>query len=94
MKKKRKWIVNQLKKKRPVQDIALAQKVSRVSVWKIWQTYKKWDEEGLCDHKTGRLFEPLNPKFYQRVIDEWQKQRCDARKLHTILKKKKDLEFH
>jgi len=71
-----------------VQDVALAQKVSRISVWKIYQTYKKWSYDGLRDHKAGRLFEPLNSKFYQRVIDEWQKQRCDARKLHTILKKK------
>lgn len=71
-----------------MQDIALAQKVSRVSVWKIWQVYKKWGVEGLRDHKAGRLFEPLNPKFYQRVIDEWKKQKCGARKLHVILKKK------
>ena len=76
-----------------MQDVALAQKVSRISVWKIYQTYKKWSYDGLCDHKTGRLFEPLNPKFYQRVIDEWQKQRCDARKLHTILKKKRIWSF-
>lgn len=71
-----------------MQEVALAQKVSRISVWKIYQAYKKWGYEGLCDNKTGRVFEPLNAKFYQRVIDEWQKQRCGARKLHAILKKK------
>lgn len=71
-----------------MQEIALAQKVSRITVWKILKTYKKWGEEGLRDHKAGRLFEPLNHKFYQRVIDEWKKQRCGARKLHVILKKR------
>lgn len=40
------------------------------------------------NHKSGRLFEPLNPKFYDGVVDEWKKQRCGARKLHAILKKK------
>jgi len=34
------------------------------------------------------LFESLNPKFYKGVVDEWKKQRCGARKLHAILKKK------
>lgn len=71
-----------------MQEVALAQKVSRISVWKIWQAYKKRGVEGLRDHKAGRFFEPLNPKFYQRVIDEWKKQHCGARKLHAILKKK------
>lgn len=68
--------------------VALAQKVSRMAVWKIWQAYKKFGDDGLKDHKAGRLFEPLNANFYNCVVDEWQKQRCGARKLHVILKKK------
>src|SRR4030065_719423 len=72
----------------PSGKVALAQKVSRVAVWKIWQAYKKYGDDGLKDHKPGRLFEPLNAKFYRRVVDEWKKQKCGARKLHAILKKK------
>ena len=68
--------------------VALAQKVSRMAVWKICKAYKKYGNDGLRDHKPGRLFEPLNPKFYRRVVDEWKRQRCGARKLHAILKKK------
>jgi len=59
-----------------------------MAVWSVWQAYKRDGEEGLRDHKPGRLFEPLNPKFYARVVDEWKKQRCGARKLHAILKNK------
>ncbi|MFH1669896.1 MAG: DDE-type integrase/transposase/recombinase [Candidatus Woesearchaeota archaeon] len=72
----------------PSGRVALAQKVSRMAVWKIWQAYKKYGKDGLKDHKAGRLFEPLNNQFYKRVVDEWNKQRCGARKLHAILKKK------
>ncbi len=71
----------------PPGQVALAQKVSRMAVWKIWQKYKTYGEIGLKDHKPGRLFEPLSPKFYERVLQEWKKQRCGARKLHAILKK-------
>lgn len=72
----------------PPSKIALAQKVSRMTVWKIWKAYKKYGDDGLNDHKPGRLFEPLNVKFYRRVADEWDKQRCGARKLQVILKRK------
>ena len=68
--------------------VALAQKVSRMAIWKIACAYKKYGVDGLKDHKAGRLFEPLNHKFYNCVIEEWNKQRCGARKLHFILKKK------
>lgn len=71
----------------PPGQVALAQKVSRMAVWKIGRAYEKFGEEGLKDHKAGRLFEPLSSKFYSQVITEWKKQRCGARKLHAILKK-------
>ena len=58
-----------------------------MAVWKIRKSYKKYGEEGLKDHKPGRLFEPLNPKFYNKVVGEWRKQKCGARKLHAILRK-------
>ena len=58
-----------------------------MTIWKIRCAYSKFGEDGLRDHHPGRLFEPLNPKFYRKVVDEWKKQRCGARKLHAILKK-------
>lgn len=61
--------------------------ISRMAVWKIKQCYKKWGEEGLKDHKPGRLFEPLNPKFYDLVVEEWKKNKCGARKLHAIMER-------
>ena len=66
----------------------MALKVSRMGLWKIKQRYEKWGAEGLRNHKPGRLFEPLNHKFYELVKKEWDKNRCGARKLHAILKKK------
>lgn len=69
--------------------IALSMKISRMAVWKIEQKYKRWGEEGLKDSKPGRLFEPLNHKFYDLVVAEWKKAKCGARKLHAILKKKR-----
>lgn len=88
MEKKRKWIIKQVKKCMPKTKIAMAMNISRMAVWKIEQGYKEWGEECLKDHKPGRLFEPLNPKFYDLIIKEWKKQKCGARKLHVIFKKK------
>src|SRR3989338_3465884 len=70
----------------PIKSIALAQKITRKSVWEIKKKYKKYGEHGLKDHKSGRLFEPLNPKFYNLVANEWKRYKCGARKLHAILK--------
>lgn len=66
----------------------MAQKISRKSVWEIRKKYEKYGEEGLKDHKPGRLFEPLNSKFYNLVIEEWKDNKCGARKLYAILKRK------
>ena len=62
--------------------------MSRITVWKIRQAYKKFGVAGLRDHKAGRLSEPLYTQFYTRLVEEWKRQRCGARKLHAILKKK------
>jgi hypothetical protein len=59
-----------------------------MALWKIEQRYKKWGLDGLKDHKSGRLFEPLNKKFYQLVVQEWKKNKCGARKLHKVLERK------
>jgi putative transposase len=72
----------------PKSNIAMAMKISRMALWKIEQRYNEWGEDGLKDHKPGRLFEPLSPKFYNLVVKEWKKHKCGARKLHIIFKKK------
>lgn len=59
-----------------------------MGLWKIKKRYEKDSDYGLKNHKPGRLFEPLNPKFYDLVIKEWKKNKCGARKLHVILRKK------
>ena len=59
-----------------------------MALWKIEQRHKKWGGDGLKDNKPGRLFEPLNHKFYILVVAEWKRYKCGARKLHAILKKK------
>ena len=59
-----------------------------MALWKLEQRYNKYGEDGLKDHKPGRLFEPLSAKFYDLVVDEWKFYKCGARKLHFIVKKK------
>ena len=57
-------------------------------MWEIRKKYEEWGDLGLKDHKPGRLFEPVSPKFYDLVVKEWNKYKCGARKLHAILKKR------
>src|SRR3990167_2597789 len=71
-----------------IKNVALAQHITRKSVWELKTKFEKYGEDGLIDHKPGRLFEPLNSKFYDLVIEYWKKYKCGARKLHAILKKK------
>lgn len=62
--------------------------MSRVNVWRIQKKYEEWRDDGLKDHKPGRLFEPLNNNFYNLVKEEWNKNKCGARKLYVVFKKK------
>lgn len=71
-----------------IKSIALAQKVTRKTIWEIRKKVEKYSEDGLKDHKPGRIFEPLSSEFYNLVVHEWKRYKCGARKLHAILKKK------
>ena len=71
-----------------MKEIALAQKIDRSNVWRIKQKYEEWGDSSFKDHKPGRLFEPVSPKFYDLVVKEWKRYKCGARKLHAVLKKK------
>lgn len=86
--KKRRWIIRHLKQGKPKNQICLAMKISRMALWKIEHRYKQHGKESLKDHKPGRLFEPINSKFYDLVVQEWRKHKCGARKLKAILTKK------
>lgn len=59
-----------------------------MALWKIEQKYDECGDYGLKDHKPGRAFEPLSQKFHDLVKTEWKKNKCGARKLHIIFKKK------
>ena len=66
----------------------MAQKISRVSVWNIRRAFKKFGNDALKDRTCGRPVEQLNPRFCKIVVKNWQEQRCGARKLHVILRRK------
>ena len=85
--KKRRWIVQQIKRGIPTNKVASAQRVSRITVWKIKNRYQRDGELSLKDHKPGKLPVSLAPKFYDLVISAWRRNKCGARKLHAILKK-------
>lgn len=59
-----------------------------MALWKIEQKWKNDGEYGIKDHKVGRLFEPLNAKFYNLIVEEWKKNKCGARKLYQVLFRK------
>jgi transposase InsO family protein len=59
-----------------------------MEIWRIERKYNKWGEEGLKTHKSGRPFESLNSKFYDLVVKGWKRNKCGARKLHAIMKRK------
>jgi putative transposase len=66
---KRAWIVRQILKGKPVGIVALAQKVSRISVFKTIRAYKEFGWAGLRDHKTGRPETVLNPRAEIMIFD-------------------------
>lgn len=67
--KKRVWVVKQVLKGIPVNKVALAQKISRISVFKIMQKYKECGWEDLKDHKTGRPETKLNKNAEIMILD-------------------------
>lgn len=86
--KKRKWIIRQIRKGMLKKDIASAMKVSRMAIWKMEQKYNKLGKESFKIQSPGRPFEPLNPKCYALLVEEWKKNKCGARKLHAVMKRK------
>jgi len=71
-----------------VQKIALAQKVSRITVFKIVTTYKEFGWDGLKDHKTGRPETVLNENAAILILDLRQRFRYGACRIEHLLKQK------
>jgi len=86
--KKRKWIINQIHRGMKREDIASVMKVCRMTIWRIEQKYKEYGKESFKTQKAGRPFESLNPRCYDLIIEEWKKNKCGARKLHAVMKRK------
>lgn len=72
----------------PINSIALAQKISRQSVWQIKKKFETYGLFGLKDQKIGRPFEPLNKNYWDLVVDLWNENRCGTRKLYAISKQR------
>lgn len=86
--RKKKWIIRQINRGVSKTKIALAMNVSRMFIWKFEQKYKKGGVEAFKTDKPGRPFEKLNSDFYNLVKEEWKKNKCGARKLHAVMKRK------
>jgi len=70
-----------------VSKVALAQKVSRISVFKLMQKYKEDGWDGLRDHKTGRREITLNEKVAESILNLRNKYRYGPGRIEQILKK-------
>lgn len=67
--KKRVWIVKQKIQGIPTSKICFSQRISRMTVSKIVDTYREYGWDGLKDHKTGRLETALNQNAVIIIID-------------------------
>jgi putative transposase len=85
---KRVWIVKQVLKGIPVNKVALAQTVSRISVFKLVQSYNEFGWDGLKDHKTGRPETLLNQNAEIIILDLRQRFGYGACRIEQLLKLK------
>ncbi len=92
--KKRTWIVKQILKGASVNTVAEAQKISRISVFKIMKTYHEYGWDGLKDHKTGRSETILNQTAVIVILDLRKRFGYGACHIEQILKKKGFLVSH
>lgn len=85
---KRVWIVKQVLRGKPISHIALAQKISRICVFKTLQQYKTYGWDGLKDHKTGRPETTLNQNAEVIILDLRQRFGYGACRIEHLLKSK------
>lgn len=87
--KLRRYIINQWKQGiSPIAQIAKWRNVPRRTAYYLIEKYKRGGYEALEPKPKGRKKEPLNPKFVQLVIEEWNKYKCGSHKIWLRLKNK------
>lgn len=86
--KKRVWIVKQNLKGMPTTKICLSQKISRMTVYNLMKTYKRYGWDGLKDHKTGRPETVLNRNAEIIIFDLRKRFGYGACMIEQILRKK------
>src|SRR3989338_344351 len=85
---KRAWIVKQILKGDSHAKIALAQGVSRISVFKLMKKYREYGWDGLKDHKTGRSEIQLNRNAEIIILDLRRRFEYGACRIEQLLKEK------
>lgn len=83
---KRVWIVKQILEGESVSKVALAQKVSRIAVFKLMRRYKEDSWDGLKDHKTGRPEVSLNEKAIDLILSIRKKFGYGPSRIEHLLK--------
>jgi len=92
--KKRVWIVKQKLNGNSTSEIALAQKVTRMTISKIMRIYKEEGWNGLKDHKTGRPETVLNQNAIIIILDIRKRFGYGPSMIEQMLKKRGFLISH
>jgi len=85
---KRVWIVKQRLNGVPTNKIALAQKVSRMTLFNVMACYNQYGWDGLKDHKTGRSEITLNTNAEIIILDLRRRFGYGACRIEHLLKSK------
>lgn len=85
---KRVWIVKQIIAGKPIGVVAMAQKVSRISVFKLMRKYHEFGWDGLKDHKTGRPETVLNKNAEIIILDLRERFGYGPGRIEQLLKLK------
>lgn len=86
--KKRVWIVKQVLNGVSINKVAEAQRISRISVFKIINIQREFGWDGLKDHKTGRSETILNQTVVIIILDLRKRFGYGACHIEQILKQK------
>ena len=85
---KRVWIVKQWQKGLETSKIALAQKVTRMTISKILRCYNEYGWDGLKDHKTGRAEGMIHANAEILILDLRKSFGYGALRIEYLLKNK------
>lgn len=66
----------------------MAQNINRSTIYRLKRRFEKEGVLAFKDRKTGRPFESLNPSAYDLIVKTYHENKCGARKLHAIMKRK------